>query len=52
VNLVIVTGDSQPSTSEGYFAIAQEILAEAQAGVGADQLDIGAVVGRGDPDGL
>lgn len=30
-DLVIVTGDSQPSTSEGYFAIAQEILAEAQA---------------------
>ena len=30
-DLVIVTGDSQPSTSEGYFALAQEILTEAQA---------------------
>ncbi len=29
--LVVVTGDSQPSTSDGYFALAQEILAEAQA---------------------
>ncbi|MEM3086399.1 MAG: PAC2 family protein [Halobacteria archaeon] len=30
-DLVIVTGDSQPSTSDGYFSLAQEILAEAQA---------------------
>lgn len=29
--IVVVTGDSQPSTSDGYFALAQEILAEAQS---------------------
>lgn len=30
-SIVVVTGDSQPGTSDGYFAIAQEILTEAQA---------------------
>lgn len=29
--IVVVTGDSQPSTGDGHFALAQEILAEAQA---------------------
>lgn len=29
--LVVVTGDAQPSSSDGYFALAEEILAEAEA---------------------